>query len=91
MTSDLDLTEDDLKVFEAEELVKVTNNADDLVHIVAEKEHHHIARSAAAEKLLKMWEDGRKGGITLDHLIHVGDYAQEPYKSKANQLIRDNL
>lgn len=91
MTSDLDLTDDDLKVFEAEELVKSTSNADDLVHLVVEDEHHPVARMAAADKLLKMWEEGRQGGITLDHLAYVGDHADEPHKSKANQIIRNNL
>jgi hypothetical protein len=91
MASDFDLTDDDLKTFEAEDLVKKTNNADDLVHLVVEDEHHPVARTAAAEKLLKMWEDGRQGGITLDHLAYVGDHAGEPYKSRANQIIRDNL
>ena len=92
MTSDLGLTDDDFKDFEAEELVKGINNADDLAQLVVEDEHHPVARAAAAEKLLKMWEDGgRQGGITLDHLAYVGDHADEPHKSKANQIIRNNL
>ncbi len=91
MASDFDLTGDDLKAFEAQDLVTKTNNADDLAHLVVEDEHHPVARTAAAEKLLKMWEEGRQGGITLDHLAYIGDRADEPYKSKANRIIRDNL
>ena len=91
MASDFDLTDDDLKTFEAEKLVKETNNADDLADLVVEDEHHPVARTAAAEKLLKMWEEGRQGDVTLDHLAYVGDHADEPHKSKANQIIRDNI
>lgn len=75
---------------EGTDLVASTNNADDLVHFVAEEHHHPHVRNAAAEKLLKMWQDGRKGGITLDHIAYVNDHAEEPYKSQANQ-IRNNI
>jgi hypothetical protein len=89
--TNLDQSDDDLKDFEAEQLVKQTNNPDDLVHLVVEDEHHWLARQGAAEKLIKMWEESRQGGITLDHLTYVGDHADEPHKSKANQIIRDNI
>lgn len=91
MNSDLDLTEEELELFEAGDLVKKTSNADDLVQLVVEDRCHWATRLDAAEKLIRLWEDGRQGGITLDHLSYVGDHADEPYKSRANRIIRDNI
>lgn len=71
------------------ELVKKTNEADILVHLVVEEDLPSVARQAAAEKLLKMWREGRRGGVTLDHLVYVADHADEPHKSDAEQIIRD--
>ncbi len=84
--------DDDLNPWEAYELVKETNDADTLVHLVVEEEHYPSEiRQVAAEKLIKMCENGRKGGVTLNHLACVGDHADEPYKSRANKIISDNL
>lgn len=91
MVSELDMNDEDLKVFEAEQLVKGMSHADDLVHLVVEDEHHWVARERAAEKLIKLWDDGRMGGVTLDHLAYVSDHADEPHKSRANEIIRANL
>lgn len=63
---------------------------DDLVHLVVD-DKGSCDSDRAAEKLIKLWEDGRQGGITLDHLAYVGDHADEPHKSRANQIIRDNI
>ncbi len=71
--------------------VACMDHADDLLHLFAEESFSAAARAAAAEKLIKMWEEGRQGKITLHHLAYVGDHADEPQKSKANQIIRDNL
>ena len=83
--------EEDSDVIDAQMLVESENTADGLAHMVVEDYFHPCAKSAAANKLIKLWKNGRQGGVTLDHLAHVGDYADEPYKSKANQIIRDNL
>lgn len=91
MVSELDLTDEDLEVFEAEQLVEGMGRADDLVYLVVEEEHHWVARNKAAKKLIKMWEDGRHGGVTLGHLAYVGDHAEEPHKSRANKIIRNNI
>ena len=91
MTYELYMTDEDLKVFEAEQLVKGMSHANDLVQLVVEDEHHWVAREKAAEKLIKLWYDGRRGGITLDHLAYVGDHAAEPHKSRANEIIRANI
>lgn len=91
MLNNTDLTDDDPKAVLAMDLVENTDHADDLAHLVVGDEHYPVARTAAAEKLIKMWEDGRQGGVTLDHLVYVGDHADEPHKSRANQIIRDNL
>lgn len=92
MKSNLDLSDDEAQAFEGEELVKQTNSPHDLAYLVVEKQHYHsVTRQRAAEKLLKMWEDGRQNGITLDHLAYVGDHADEPYKSKANEIIRTHI
>lgn len=90
MPNDFDL-DDDLEALEAEGLIQSTDNADDLTYFVVEEELPQVARTKAAEKLLKLRKDGRKGGVTLDHLTYVGDHAEEPYKSEANQIIRDRL
>ncbi len=63
--------------------------ADDLVHVVVDGGSCDSDR--AAEKLLTMWEDGRRSGVTRDHLAYVGDHANEPHKSRANKIIRDNI
>lgn len=88
MPDDLDLIEE-LKNQEAKELVRSTCHVDDLTYLVVS---HPIARNKAAEKLLEIWEKGpQRYGVTLDHLSYVGDHADEPYKSQANKIIRDNL
>lgn len=81
----------DFAALNAEGLVKSTNNADELVYMLTEEEFNSAGKEAAAKKLLKMWKEGRANGITLDHLAYVGDYADEPSKSEANQIIRNNL
>jgi hypothetical protein len=91
MVSKLDLTDEDLQVFEAEQLVKGMSHADDLVQLVVDEDYPSCARVWAAEKLVNMWKDGRQGGVTLDHLAYVGDHADEPHKSHANEIIRNNL
>jgi len=83
--------EEDSDVIDAQMLVESENTADRLAHMVVEDDFHPCAKSAAAKKLIKLWKNDRQGGVTLDHLAYVGDYADEPYKSKANQIIRDNL
>lgn len=90
MVSEFDLTKEDLEAFEAENLVKRTNNADDLVHLVVEDVHHHVARAAAAKKLIDMYLDGNMS-VNLGHLAHVGDHADEPYKTQTNDIIRNHL
>lgn len=64
--------------------------ADDLVRVVVD-DKGSCDSDRAAEKLIELWENGRQNGITLDHLAYVGDHADEPHKSQANQIIRDNL
>lgn len=91
MTNNFDLDDDELEAVKAMNLVKNADHADDLTYFVLEDTFPQTARTAAAAKLLKNWKDGRKGGVTLDHLIYVGDHAKEPYKSEANQIIRDRL
>ena len=91
MANDFDLNEDELEAVEAMDLVENADHADDLTYFVIEDRFPQTARTAAAAKLLKNWKDGRKGGVTLDHLTYVGDHAEEPYKSEANQIIRDRL
>lgn len=63
---------------------------DDLVHMVVDIESGSES-DRAAEKLIELWENGRKNNVTLDHLVYVGDHAAEPHKSRANQIIRDNI
>ena len=89
--SEFELTDESFKVVIALHLVAVIKNADDLVQVVTSEEHDSAAREWAAAKLLIMWEDDRKGGVTLAHLAYVGDHADEPHKSQANQIIRDNI
>ena len=83
--------EEDSNAMGAQMLVESENTADRLAHMVVEDDFHPYAKSAAAKKLIKLWKDGRQGGVTLDHLTYVGDHADEPYKSEANQIIGDNL
>lgn len=64
--------------------------ADDLVHVVVDGESGND-RDRAAAKLIEMWENDRQNGVTLDHLVFVGDHADEPHKSQVNQIIRDNI
>lgn len=75
----------------AMDLVAGTDDADDLVYLVVGDMFPQAGRDAAAKKLIEMWKNNRQGGVTLDHLTYVGDYAEEPYKSEANQIIRDRL
>lgn len=88
MTGELvGMTPDDLKVFEAQELVRRTNDPDDLASIVTEDQHHWVARNDAAEKLIEMFLAGDMR-CDLNHLAIVGDHADEPHKSEANSIIR---
>jgi len=89
-------TEEDLAMFEDTHLVEGMEHADDLVHVVVGESYNWAARERAAEKLLEMWDgqwtrEYRNSGITLDHLAYVGDHAEEPHKSRANQIIRENI
>jgi|GEM_PF-5187195 len=63
---------------------------DDLVHVVVDGEDDN-ARDQAAAKLIELWENDRQNKITLDHLAYVGDHADEPQKSRANEIIRNNI
>lgn len=75
----------------ARQLVKGINNPDVLASIVVKKEkHHEIARNEAAKKLLDMFLAGDMR-CSSTHLAFVGDHADEPYKSQANDIIRLGL
>jgi len=63
---------------------------DDLVEILYDGNYLASFRDAAARELVKKWKD-RARGITLEHLIHVGSYADEPYRSQANAIIRQHI
>jgi len=91
MVSELDITDEDLEVFDAQQLVKGIADADTLADIVTNDEHHWAARNDAAAKLIELWEKGCQNSVTLDHLAHISDHAEEPYKSQANQIIRTSL
>lgn len=67
-----------------------TDRVVDLVHVVVESKSEYD-RDRAAAKLIELWHDGRKGGITLHHLAYVGDYAGEPFSAEADDIIRNNL
>lgn len=92
---DFDFTDEDLEIYAAAEDLQLIEQgnlcADDLTQFVIDEEYHSTVRVTAAKKLLEMWNNGRVGGITLDHLAYVGDHANEPYKSQANQIIKDNI
>ncbi len=95
--------EGEMELLYEQNLVKETDDADDLAYILI-CGCYQETRNAAAAKLIKMWKEGRRGrvimfyqgcrlqnGVTLEHLTYVGDHAKEPHKSEANQIIRDNL
>jgi hypothetical protein len=63
---------------------------DDLVQVVVDSESG-CGSDRAAEKLIELWENGRQNNVDLHHLAYVGDHAAEPHKSRANQIIRDNM
>lgn len=63
---------------------------DDLVHVVVDGVGS-CASDRAAEKLIELWKDCRQNGITLDHIAYVGDHADEPHRSRANEIIRANI
>lgn len=83
-------TEVDHDMVAAQYLVSSMNNPDDLADLVTQEEAHWAGRNDAAAKLIKMFKDGDTR-CTLDHIAHVGDKADEPYKSEANELIRQRL
>jgi len=74
---------------DAVNLVQKTTHADDLVHLLVEDHFPSEAKDLVAARLMNMWKD-RSGGITLDHLVYIGDHADEPYKSEANEIIRNH-
>lgn len=50
------------------------------------------AKSVAAETLLSIWKERpHTSGISIDHIREVVTYAPEPYKSEAEQIIREYL
>ena len=91
MVSELDRTSEDLTVFDAQQLVKDITDAEDLADIVINDDHHWAARNDAAEKLITMWKDDRRGGVDALHLSIVAEHAEEPYRSKAQVLYSDYL
>ena len=86
-----DVSDGDVLSYAAEQLVTHTHCPDELVHVLIESDFPRAARDSAAEKLIDMWENARdRSGITLDHLAYVGDHADEPYRTQANLIIRQN-
>ncbi len=81
-------TDVDHEMTDAEQLVSSINDPDALADLVHREDF--AGSNIAAEKLIKMFKDGDTS-CTLDHLAHVGDNADEPYKSEANELIRQHL
>lgn len=81
----------DFDAFSALEVVERAINADDLTDMVIEDQFPWEGRTAAAKKLLEMWREGLVGGITIDHIACVRDHSVDPYKSEANQIIRDHF
>jgi hypothetical protein len=66
-------------------------NADDLVHVIIEANVYETSfRALAAKQLFELWENS-SGGITLDHIVYVCGRAPEPYRTKANDIIRSKL
>lgn len=90
MVSELDLTKEDLGVFEAQQLVKGMDRVGDLVDVVINEKYHWAARNDAAQKLIDMYLDGNMS-VDRGHLAHVGRHADDPYKTQANEIIRDSL
>lgn len=83
-------TEVDHAMVAAQHLVSSINDPDALIDLVTQEEARWAGRNDAAAKLIKMFKDGDTR-CTLDHLAYVGDHADEPYKSEANELIRSRL
>ena len=72
------------------QLVEGINCADDLFPLLTEEGIDCTVRAVAARKLIEMWEDDCRRGVTIDHIACAGDHADEPYKSRANQIICTN-
>lgn len=75
---------------EVEFFLNEEGRVDDLVHVVVDCKGS-CDSDRAAEKLIELWENGRQNGVTLDHLVFVCDHADEPHRSRANQIIRTNI
>jgi len=70
-------------------VIDLAETADDVLYFF-QHEDFLPWKSDAAKKLIAMWKDGRWGGITLEHLASIAADADEPEKSEANQIIKDN-
>lgn len=62
----------------------------DLVHLVIDGVDSCNC-NRAAEKLITMWKDDRRGGVDPFHLSIVAEHAEEPYRSEAKMLYSDYL
>ena len=76
--------EKDLEEISALELVDETEHPDDLVHIMTSSVFHDGGKSAAAEKILKNFS------TRLDHVLCVAQYANEPYRSRAEKILHNH-
>jgi len=84
------MTKEERIANEERRLVDATTDAEDLVKFVVERDKFSLnTRRIAGRKLLEMYKEGLRGGVSLFHVQYVADYADEPFKSKASKIIRE--
>jgi len=85
---DDELTDEEARLI-VKDLITTTDHIDDLVHLVTQDYPPGISNAAAA-KLIEKFEESSFPRRMLDHILVVVEYADEPYKSKASEIIRNN-
>jgi hypothetical protein len=77
-------------LYEADELLRGTDNPNDLAQFVIEDTKYCVLRNRAAKKILGMWSEGQNS-TTLDHVAIVAQHATEPFRGQANDILHSNM